>query len=146
MPPPNLPLAWAITFIFHRALAGGVAGGRTTEGVIAVLAVGYQSGAAMVCCAREQVALNLVALREVHIIRHRELFQQVCACHVLIAELLFRTTVNESRTIDATICAVAGGDGMLHRTVLGIGKARGAAFIIAGFLDDVEKLYLAVLC
>ncbi len=103
MPPPNLPPAWAVTFIFHRALAGGVAGGRTTEGVIAVLAVGYQSGAAMVGYSGEQIALDFVALCQRHIVRHGKLLKQMRACQILVAELLCRATVEEACAGDAPV-------------------------------------------
>ena len=65
--------------VLHRALAGGVAGGRTTERVVTVLAIGYQGGAAMVRHAGEQVALVLIAERERHVIGFGERLEQVCA-------------------------------------------------------------------
>ena len=54
--------------VLHRALARGVAGGGAPERVVAVLALCHESGAAMIRHACEQVALNLVALRQLHTI------------------------------------------------------------------------------
>jgi len=93
----------AEAIIFHRALARGVADSRAAEGVIAVLTVGYQSGATMVRHAGEQIALYFVALRQRHIVRHRELLQQMRACHVFIAELLCRATVEEACAVDSSV-------------------------------------------
>ena len=89
--------------VLHSALAGGIAGGRTTERVVAVLTVSYQRCAAMVRHAGEQISLYFVALRQGHVVRHGELLQQMRAGEVLIAELLFRAPVQESRGSDATI-------------------------------------------
>ena len=59
--------------VLHRVLAGGVADGGAPERVVAVLALCHESGAAMIRHACEQVALNLVALRQLHTIGLSEL-------------------------------------------------------------------------
>ena len=89
--------------VLYRALAGGVAGGWATESVIAVLTISYQGCAAMARHAGEQIALYFVALGEAHVVRYRELLQQMRAGEVLIAELLCRAAVEESCAGDVSV-------------------------------------------
>ena len=60
-------------------VAGGAAGERATQRVVAVAAFGYGGVAAFVAHPSEQVALRLVALRQRHVVRHGERLQQVAA-------------------------------------------------------------------
>ena len=48
------------------------------------------------------------------------------ARHIRIAELLERPTMHKAGAIDTPICTIAGADGLLHGTVLGVGIADGA--------------------
>ena len=124
--------------IVHRlAVAGGAAGERATERVVGVRALRYKGVAAKVSHPDEQVALCFVALRERHVAGHGERLQQITAGQVGVAKLFFRAAVQEACGGDAPIRAVAGGDGMLHRAVLGVGEAGGAPHGIARLGDEV---------
>ena len=52
--------------VYHRAFAGGIAGGGAAEGVVDILTLRHEGGATVVGHAREQVAVFLVALRQRH--------------------------------------------------------------------------------
>ena len=117
--------------VYRPAVAGGAAGERATERVVAVAALHHFRIAAAVGHADEQVALRFVALRERHVAGHGERVQQVGAGQVAVAKLLFGTTMQEAGAIDAPVGTVAGGDGVLHRAVLGVGEAGGAPHRIA---------------
>jgi|GEM_PF-6427837 len=124
--------------VVHRLpVAGGAASERASVGVVGIGTLGHEGGAAMVGHADEQVALRFVALRKRHVAGHGECLQQVAAGQVAVAKLLFGTTVQEAGAIDTPICAVTGGDGVLHRAVLGVGEAGGATEAISLFGDEV---------
>ena len=112
-------------------------GGAASVGVVGVGTLCHECGAASVGHTGEQVALRFVALRERHVAGHGERVQQVAAGLVGVAKLLFGTTVQEAGAIDAPIAAVAGGDGVLQRAVLGVGEASGASHRILRFGDEV---------
>ena len=129
--------------IVHRlAVAGGVAGERPVERVVAVAALRHERGTAVVSHADDQVALRFVALRKCHVARHGECLQQVTAGQVAVAELLFAAAVQEACRGDAAISAVSSGDGVLYRAVLGVCETRGAAHGIAHLGDEVCNITL----
>ncbi len=72
------------------AVAGGVAGERANERVVAVGTLSHEGGAAVVSHTDEQVALRFIALRERHVIGLHESLQQISAgqVHVLFTELM----------------------------------------------------------
>ena len=88
--------------IHHRTLAGGVAGSRATEFIIAVLTLHHEGTTTAVCHADEQVTLRLVGLRERHAVGLAEGLQQVGAGHILKAKALARPAMNKTSGVDVT--------------------------------------------
>ena len=69
--------------IHHSSLAGGVAGSRATEFIIAVLTLYHKRATTAVSHADEQVTLRLVGLRERHAVGLAEGLQQIRTRKVL---------------------------------------------------------------
>ena len=86
--------------IHHRTLAGGVAGSRATEFIIAVLTLHHKGTTTAVCHADEQVTLRLVGLRERHAVGLAEGLQQIRAGHILKTEVLDCSSMHKSCGID----------------------------------------------
>lgn len=63
------------------AVAGGAAGKRVTERIVAVGTLRYKSSTAAIYHASEQIALRFIALRERHVIGHHKSLQQVRALY-----------------------------------------------------------------
>ena len=74
--------------VYRLAVAGGAAGERAAERVVAVGTLCHKGGTTVVGHADEQVALRFVALRERHVAGHGERVQQVAAGQVAVAKLL----------------------------------------------------------
>ena len=123
--------------IHSLPIAGGAAGERATERVVAVGSLCYEGIAAMIIHTDEQVALRFVALGQRHVTGHIQSLQQVAARQIAVAKLLFGTTMHEARGRNTPIRAVAGGDGVLHRAVLGVREAGGAPHRIAHLGEEV---------
>ena len=109
------------SIVHNCPLSSGITGGRSPEGVVAVLALSHQSRATMISHAGEQVTSCFVCLCERHVIRLGKLVQQVGAAEVPIAKLLNRTAVGEAGGYNAAICPVTGCNRLLYRAVLGVG-------------------------
>ncbi len=65
--------------VHHSTLTGRIAGGRATEGVIAVLTLHHEGTTTAVCHTNEQVTLCFVGLRQRHAVGLAERLQQICA-------------------------------------------------------------------
>ncbi len=88
--------------IHHSTLTSSIAGGRTPEGVIAVLTLHHEGTATAVCHADEQVTLCFVGLRQRHAIGLGERLQQICAGHILKTEVLGCSSMHKTCGVDTT--------------------------------------------
>ncbi len=63
--------------------------------------------------------------------------QQVTAAQIFVAEHLFRTTMQEARAVDASVCAITGRDRMLSRAVLAVDESGGTPHRVQRFGNEV---------
>ena len=86
--------------VHHSTLAGGIAGSRATEFIIAVLTLHHEGTTTAVSHADEQVTLRLVGLRERHAVGLAESLQQICAGHILKTKVLGSPAMHKTSGID----------------------------------------------
>lgn len=109
--------------VHDAALSGGVAGSGVAKDIVGIGTLSYEGAASVVRHAGEQVAGGLVCLRKRHAVRLGEHLQEIGTGEVGVAKVLRCTTMQESCGGNAAIVSVAGGDGLLYGSVLGIGVA-----------------------